>query len=281
MVKIYNSRFTQFFQHLLIFALNWTGDLEITCLRNFYQLANLWALLERSKFPSALHPFICKVKSLYKHKPFVPKPSDPTRIVALNKHLCTSLIIRMKNLFPIPNVSWISLDKRDNLKPEDVGKYACVNLRVTELSHLVIGNHIVFSTIKKNKNNSVVALKSNTRVADGIIEHIFQHRWVTPNQRFHTDTWFAIKPLALVPSFDHSHTLAQLENYAIGLKLWRIPESRLLAKSIVFHSSEILAHCAWMRYDAMKINRKIDYETYAVVCLDRWIIRKSWKIHII
>ncbi|KNZ58247.1 hypothetical protein VP01_1969g1 [Puccinia sorghi] len=159
------------------------------------------------------------------------------------------LNIRMNNLFPIPNVSWISLDKGDNLKPEDVDKYACVNLRITELSHLVIGNHIVFSTIKKNKNNSV---------------------------RFHTDTWFAIKPLALVPSFDHSHPLAQLENYAIGLKLQRIPESRLLAKSIVFHSSEILAHCAWMRYDAIKINRKIDYETYAVRRFPPWFSTMVW-----
>ncbi|POV98278.1 hypothetical protein PSTT_14526 [Puccinia striiformis] len=42
---------------------NRIGQLEITCTKNFYVIANLRALLESPSFPPALHPFIQQLKS--------------------------------------------------------------------------------------------------------------------------------------------------------------------------------------------------------------------------
>ncbi|KNZ50501.1 hypothetical protein VP01_4389g1 [Puccinia sorghi] len=118
-------------------------------------------------------------------------------------------------MFPLPDVRWIATGKYDKLKPDNVGKYACLNSRITDLPHLVIGDHVVFST-----STSSIILE------------------LPPNKATHTDTWIS------------RESIGQLENNIV-------------------HPSEVLAHCAWMRYGPGQISKEIDYETFALVCLDR------------
>ncbi|KAI7945992.1 hypothetical protein MJO29_012380 [Puccinia striiformis f. sp. tritici] len=262
-------KMTHFRQNMLIPASHWAGDLEITCLSNFYWLANLRALLDSPTFPEELEPLIRQVKSLHNPIPFVAKTSNLKQVKVLDKYLFASLIIKINELFPLPDRKWIAADKWDKLKSKEVDQFAVVNSRITEISNVSIdGTDVMFSTFEKNANNSIIVLKPTVRAANyGIIKHIFKHSRIAPDKTSHTDTWFAIKPLVPVPNSDHPQPFEQLEIYEVGLRLRRLEFTG--QKYIIVHSNEILAHCAWMKYGAMQINQSMDYETFALVSLDR------------
>ncbi|POW02242.1 hypothetical protein PSHT_12220 [Puccinia striiformis] len=261
-------KMTHFRQNMLIPASHWAGDLEITCLSNFYWLANLRALLDSPTFPEELEPLIRQVKSLHNPIPFVAKTSNLKQVKVLDKYLFASLIIKINELFPLPDRKWIAADKWDKLKSKEVDQFAVVNSRITEISNVSIdGTDVMFSTFEKNANNSIIVLKPTVRAANyGIIKHIFKHSRIAPDKTSHTDTWFAIKPLVPVPNSDHPQPFEQLEIYEVGLRLRRLEFTG--QKYIIVHSNEILAHCAWMKYGAMQINQSMDYETFALVSLD-------------
>ncbi|POV98306.1 hypothetical protein PSHT_14103 [Puccinia striiformis] len=244
---------------------NHLGELEITCLINFYRLANLRTLLDNPALPSSLEPCIRQIKSLYDP---IPSNVEASRkpVTSLNEVLFQSLILRINELFPLPHITWTSSDKWDRIKSDQIHKFASLNSRITEVSQVVIGEHIVFSTFKKNENNSIIALKPNVLAPYGIIEKIFKHRRVTPDKLSYTDTWLSIQPLPPVLSAgDHSQPFLQLQNYNIGLTLRRITKS----DNFIIHLNEILAHCAWKKYDAGEITEAMNYDTIALVCLDR------------
>ncbi|POW21863.1 hypothetical protein PSHT_01968 [Puccinia striiformis] len=239
-------------------------QLEITCTKNFYVIANLRALLESPSFPPALHPFIQQLKSLY-----IPIP--PTRktcskpLTSLDSSLFQNLIDRINVLFPLSaNVSWLSSDRWQKLNQKDRLKFALVNSKVNQLENLTF-DEVVFSTEESNKNNCVVSLKPNTLATHGIIHGIFKHSRVTPNKVHLTDTWLIIKPLSPVSS-TIDQPFAQLGSYNIGLSLRKIEKN---TTKCILHIDEVLAHCAWIKYKSGELTHKIDYNCMALVCLDR------------
>ncbi|POV94806.1 hypothetical protein PSTT_16647 [Puccinia striiformis] len=190
-------------------------------------------------FPEELEPLIRQVKSLHNPIPFVAKTSNLKQVKVLDKYLFASLIIKINELFPLPDRKWIAADKWDKLKSKEVDQFAVVNSRITEISNVSIdGTDVMFSTFEKNANNSIIVLKPTVRAANyGIIKHIFKHSRIAPDKTSHTDTWFAIKPLVPVPNSDHPQPFEQLEIYEVGLRLRRLEFTG--QKYIIVHSNEI------------------------------------------
>ncbi|PLW33130.1 hypothetical protein PCASD_17572 [Puccinia coronata f. sp. avenae] len=248
-----------------------SGQMEITCMSNFYRIGNLRALLDSPNFPPALAPFIRQVKSLYDPIPFAPQTVTKNRI-NLDKHLFDALTARINELFPLVNQTWVASDKWDKMKSRTAMKFTPLTSHILKIPNCVI-DKIVFSSVKTNENNSVVALKPNTHgVNFGIIQLIFQHSRVSPDKSTSTDTWLSITPLIPAPSSVGQH-YTQLESYPLGLKLRKIDKSR----SHIIHSTEILAHCAWTKYQSQDLSAKnvqrlpeqTDDEYVVLVSLDR------------
>ncbi|PLW34522.1 hypothetical protein PCANC_19240 [Puccinia coronata f. sp. avenae] len=253
---------------------NILGQMEITCLTNFYRIGNIRALLDNPNFPATVTPFIREVKSLYNPIPSTHHTQTKNRM-NLDDHLFKGLIARMNEMFPLVNRTWISSDKWDRIKSRNSNKFAPLNSRVLKIPNLV-NDKIVFSSVATSQNNCVVALKPNTHGLNfGIIELIFQHSRIDSlDKEASTDTWLSIKPLIPAP-LSVGRLYRQLEKYdQLGVTLRKIDKS---STSSIIHSTEILSHCAWTRYKPKSLaekntnqsTRKTDEEYIALVCLDR------------
>ncbi|PLW31340.1 hypothetical protein PCANC_19621 [Puccinia coronata f. sp. avenae] len=216
------------------------GQIEITCLTNFYRIGNIRALLDNPKFPEAVTPFIREVKSLYNPIPFAPH-TQTKNLLNLDDRLFKGLIGWINELFPLVDQTWISSDKWDGIRSRNPNMFAPLSSRVLKIPNLV-NDGIVFSSVKTSENNCVVALKPNANgINFGIINLIFQHSRITPTKEALKDTWLSIKPLIPAPS-SVGKLYRQLEKYK--------PKS----------SAE---------KNANQSTRKADEEYIALVCLDR------------
>jgi hypothetical protein len=126
--------------------------------------------------------------------------------------------------------------------------------------------------VETNENNCVVALKTNQKAKYGIIEKIFKHSQVSPQNSISSNTWLVVRPLLPVPAGEEILKGLVGADYKTGLSLRRIDQSNCPA---VFHVDEILAHCAWMEYkvdDLTAAGAKVtdlSQHYVAVVCLER------------
>ncbi|PLW07024.1 hypothetical protein PCASD_23641 [Puccinia coronata f. sp. avenae] len=158
------------------------GQIEITYLTNFYRIANLRALLDSSNFPPALAPFIRQLRSLYDPIPSIPETITKNRM-SLDKRLFEILIARINELFPLVDQKWLASDKWDKIKSRDTNKFTPVTSQVLKLPNYV-RDQIVFSTVKTNENNCIIAMNPNDYgIKFGIIELIFQHTRISPDKK--------------------------------------------------------------------------------------------------
>ncbi|KNZ53889.1 hypothetical protein VP01_310g12 [Puccinia sorghi] len=99
-------------------------------------------------------------------------------------------------------------------------------------------------------------LTTNSRVEYSSICNLLQGFYDKPRE-----TWFAIKPLS--PLAATYNSFSHLDN-TFDVSLQTLDDSPIY----LFHSDELFAHCAWMKY-SRELNSKIATETFALVCLDR------------
>lgn len=243
---------------------NRLGEMEITFLRKFCQAGNLRALLERPDLPSSLDPFIRQLRAYYDPQPFEPSFNNHRVENSLDENLYMGLINKINEKFSIQGRTWIASSEYSKKQPCDRLHYAPVTSRTAFFKNHSIGD-VVYSTTAENEHNSVLALKENLRTSYGRIEYIFQHVRSLPSGERFTDIFFAIKLLLPTPP-GAGNPFEQLDKYEMQVFLCMcLPEERL----VVFHESEIISHCAWIKLGPQEASEKIDFDTIAIVLLDR------------
>ncbi|KAI7941584.1 hypothetical protein MJO29_013658 [Puccinia striiformis f. sp. tritici] len=239
---------------------NRIGQLEITYLTNFGRVSNLKALLQSGNFPPSLEPFIRQIRALYEPIPFIRQAQVQTCQTPLENEWFLHLVTRLNELFPVEDHKWAASDDWHRSKSQNT--LAPVNSRVRVVSNFKKGEEI-YTSMKTNKNNCVVALKPDAKLKYGMIDRIFLHSRTPPGLPLQTDTWLALKPLHPVPATNNP--FAQLDKYAFDVTLRTLQDDPIY----IVHSDELLAHCAWLKYRPRELHPKITSETYALVCLNR------------
>ncbi|KAI7963798.1 hypothetical protein MJO29_004225 [Puccinia striiformis f. sp. tritici] len=125
---------------------------------------------------------------------------------------------------------------------------------------------VIYSVHDVNQNNSIVALKPGLQAAYGQLLKIFQNSRCLPDSKIETDVFCLIKSLMLVaPGHTHPHSqLSDKYDMRVSLCMSKTEETPIL-----FHESEILCHCAWIRYSPGELTDQINIKTIALVSLDR------------
>ncbi|KAI9606114.1 hypothetical protein H4Q26_004488 [Puccinia striiformis f. sp. tritici PST-130] len=161
------------------------GQLEITHLTNFGGLSNLRALLQSGDFHPSLKPPIRHIRAL------------------------------LNELFPGENFKWAPSDEWHLSKSPNI--LATVNSRIRIVANFQKGQEI-FSSMKTNKNNCIVALKPEARLKYGMIKQVFLHSRTPPGLPPQTNTRLALELLNPAPTTKNPFT--QLDN---ALHLAKIP----------------------------------------------------------
>ncbi|POW15298.1 hypothetical protein PSTT_02168, partial [Puccinia striiformis] len=202
----------------------WGGQLEITHLTNFGGLSNLRALLQSGDFHPSLKPPIRHIRAL------------------------------LNELFPGENFKWAPSDEWHLSKSPNI--LATVNSRIRIVANFQKGQEI-FSSMKTNKNNCIVALKPEARLKYGMIKQVFLHSRTPPGLPPQTNTRLALELLNPAPTTKNPFT--QLDN------------SRTLQEHPMYivYADNVLAHCTWLKYRPHELHSNIVSETYAVVCLNQ------------
>ncbi|KAI9618536.1 hypothetical protein H4Q26_012357 [Puccinia striiformis f. sp. tritici PST-130] len=229
-------------------------QLEITYLTNFGRVSNLKALLQSGNFPPSLEPFIRQIRALYEPIPFIRQAQVQTCQTPLENEWFLHLVTRLNELFPVEDHKWAASDDWHRSKSQNT--LAPVNSRVRVVSNFKKGEEI-YTSMKTNKNNCVVALKPDAKLKYGMIDRIFLHSRTPPGLPLQTDTWLALKPLHPVPATNNP--FAQLDKYAFDVTLRTLQDDPIY----IVHSDELLAHCAWLKYRPRELHPKITSETYA------------------
>ncbi|KAI7934600.1 hypothetical protein MJO28_016917 [Puccinia striiformis f. sp. tritici] len=232
-----------------------SSQLEITYLTNFGRVSNLKALLQSGNFPPSLEPSIRKIRALYEPIPFVRQAQVQTCQTPLENDWFLHLVTRLNELFPIENHKWAASDDWHRSKSQN--ELAPVNSCVWVVSNFKKGEEI-YTSMKTNKNNCVVALKPDAKLKYRMIDRIFLHSRTPPGLLLQTNTWLALKPLHPVPATNNP--FAQLDKYAFDVTLRTLQDDPIY----IVHSDELLAHCAWLKYRPRELHPKITSETYAL-----------------
>ncbi|WAQ89641.1 hypothetical protein PtA15_11A331 [Puccinia triticina] len=117
---------------------------------------------------------ISQLRTLYDPIPFIPKNKSSHRRQLLASELFQQLVRRLNDLFPLADREWLPSDQWQKQRPSDSHKFAPINSWV-ELFPSVNREDITFSNLKTNKNNSVIALKPNSKAKYAVIRQIFKH----------------------------------------------------------------------------------------------------------
>ena len=238
-----------------------SGELEITYQKNFGRIGNLRSLLESQNFPPSLDPIIRQIRAMYDPIPFVSKTQQHNPKTPLEADFFRQLVDQLNNRFPLPNKKWIASDSWSKLRPSVSKNFVPVNAKVEQLKDFKVDD-VVFSTFKANNKNSAIALKPNAPVKYGFIQSVFRHTRSAPGL-YLTNTWLVVQPLVPVSSVNNPFN--QLTNYPINVALRQLKDD----EKYVIPVDDILAHCAWLTYKPRTISDTIDFETVAVVCIDR------------
>ncbi|KAA1073203.1 hypothetical protein PGT21_050095 [Puccinia graminis f. sp. tritici] len=242
---------------------NQLGQMEITYQKTFGRISNLRSMLESGSFPPSLDPVIRQIKALYDPIPAVPRTrlNEPTR--PLSEKLFKQLIIRLNERFPLATHKWLESDKWVALSSAESPNFAPVNSRAEHVKNIHVDD-VIFSTISSNESNCAIALKPHSPLKYGLIHSIFKHTRRAPGLlNSITDTWVVVHPLVPIPTVNDPYK--GFDKYHMTVALRRI--NNLVDYIIPF--SDILAHCAWLRYPAGTVHQTINYETIALVCIDR------------
>ncbi|KAA1126574.1 hypothetical protein PGTUg99_028445 [Puccinia graminis f. sp. tritici] len=239
---------------------NRIGQLEITYLTNFARIANLRAMLASNNFPASFQPYVDHIRALYDPIPFVPQTVTNQRESSLEVDTFHQLLERLNQIAPLGDAKWVASHKwAKSSSSTDVP----VSSRVQAYSSLRRGD-VVYSNMKTNKSNCVVKLKPNSPAMYGMIKTIFTHLRTPPGLQPVPDTWLAVHPLIPVPS--NTDPFAQLKKYdSLGVALRRVEYSQ----EHIVHLDDIVAQCAWMTYKPGELGPGMEFETTAIVSLDR------------
>ncbi|WAR56382.1 hypothetical protein PtB15_7B230 [Puccinia triticina] len=231
--------------------------MEITFLKKFCEVGNLKALLDIEQLPPSMQPFIQQLKSYYDPIPFTPVTNHRRYDDSLDDQLYHNLIHKINDKFPLYGNVWITSTDYSAKEVTDRSNYTPVTSRANFLKHHSIRSE-VYSTFHVSQNNSIVRLKDLSK-ATCRIDSIFRHARIGPDDEIYKDVFFAIKPLKAVPPIT-SNPFRQLADYEMQVSLQMFhPETH----AMVIHESEILSHCAWIKFKPGEISHDISFETIA------------------
>ncbi|POV95567.1 hypothetical protein PSHT_15608 [Puccinia striiformis] len=244
---------------------NQISQMEITFMEKFCQMGNLRALLDTPGLPASIQPHISQLKSLFEPIPFKPEIDTRNHPEYLDSHIFNELIEKLNDQFSLPGKEWVSSTEFCQKDLEDRLIFSPTSSQV-----ILLKNHPIldvnYSTHIVNKNNSVVALKPGLKAAYGQIESIFKHSRGISSGSIQSDVFFLLKPLMPVPMGKGNPYSHLSQNYEMRLSL-RIADTE--EPCILFHENEILCHCAWIKYNPGELSTEINFETLALVVLDR------------
>jgi hypothetical protein len=219
-------------------------------------------VLGSNSFPESFKPYVKEIRALYNPIPFVAQTATNQRQKSLEVDMFKQLIGRLNQIFPLENGrQWVASSEW-SLSASSANK-APVNSRIQIFPNLKQGD-VVYSNRKTNENNCVVQLKPDSQTKYGMINRIFTHSRAAPGCPVVSDTWLAVHPLIPVPR--NTDPFAQLEQYdSIGVTLRRVE----YCQEYIVLLADVLAQCAWIKYKPSEVVPGIDFETIAVVSLDR------------
>ncbi|WAQ81340.1 hypothetical protein PtA15_1A680 [Puccinia triticina] len=263
----------------LILPVHWASGGPAACslFRNFAHLVSMVILaLKRSmtservllstpeKFPEQLKPFLPQLQAIRDPITVEAETIPKYRQAFLDSTTLEALIRRLNKLFPCSTgAPWIPSDKWAEKRKAKSSKFLLVTPRIEKLSSCSI-NNVSFSTLRKNPNNCVIALKAGCAPHYGIIEDIFQHWRTMGNGTSRSDTWLVIQPL-MPCNFSNPFAGIPKSKFELQLELRMLRTETLYVK----HTQEVLAHCAWIKYKAGEILPSIKQDCIALVTLDR------------
>ncbi|POV96928.1 hypothetical protein PSHT_14867, partial [Puccinia striiformis] len=181
----------------------WGGQLKITYLANFG--------LQSGDFHPSLEPSIQHICALYHPIPFIRKSQVQHCQTPLEQDWFSHLLARLNELFPGQIFKWASSDEWHLSKLPNT--LAPVNSHKGEE---------IFSSMKTNKNNCIIALKPEAKLKYGVIEQVFLHSRTPPGLPPQTNAWLALKPLNPAPTTNNPFT--QLDKYVFDVSLQTLQE---------------------------------------------------------
>ncbi|KAI7945912.1 hypothetical protein MJO29_012300 [Puccinia striiformis f. sp. tritici] len=117
--------------------------------------------------------------------------------------LVSRLLARLNELFPGENFKWAPSDEWHLSKSPNI--LATVNSRIRIVANFQKGQEI-FSSMKTNKNNCIVALKPEARLKYGMIKQVFLHSRTPPGLPPQTNTRLALELLNPAPTTKNPFT---------------------------------------------------------------------------
>ncbi|KAH9449327.1 hypothetical protein Pst134EB_020152 [Puccinia striiformis f. sp. tritici] len=87
---------------------NGIGQLEVTYLTNFAQIANLRAILGSNSFPPSFQPYVNHIRSLYHPITFASQTVSNHRQTSLEVSNFHQLIERLNQIAPLKGANWIA-----------------------------------------------------------------------------------------------------------------------------------------------------------------------------
>lgn len=245
---------------------NHIGQLEITFTRSFGRLGNLSALLKDKRVPNLLQPYLSRVLSIIEPIPFVAKTvSSSQSDQALDSKIYKQLI-KYLNAQCLDDCAWISATDWTFLSSTDKKVCAPVRASARFLSYVTY-KEVNFSTFSRNKNDSVVQVKSNIggNFSFGRILSIFVHRRLPVGQKIPIDdTWVILQHFLPVPPSKPNCFLALGEpDLQAHLRL------NMLGEPCIIHLNQIVSHCAWIEYQSCEITHQLDMPTVGLISVDR------------
>jgi hypothetical protein len=174
------------------------------------------------------------------------------------------LIYKINQKFSNGVKTWIASNKYSEKEASVCSNCIPTTSWVTYLKNHSIGGEI-YSTYCVNEHNCTVSLKDNSKASYGRIESIFEHSRTGMNDEVSQDVFFIIKPLMAIPPIA-SNPFRQLSDYEMQVSLRMLVSE---TSDMIVHESEIHSHCSWIKFKPGEICDQIDFETIAVVLIDR------------
>ncbi|CAH7676379.1 hypothetical protein PPACK8108_LOCUS11497 [Phakopsora pachyrhizi] len=215
------------------------------------------------KFPTQIRPFLSQMQSINAENQTSAQSIHKGQQEFVDEETLKLLIDKINTLFPAPNsLTWISASEWCKKSTKNAKNFLSVNSVAENLSTYSIEN-INYTTYKKNPSNSVIKLKPSCTVNYGIIRKIFLHQRSSGTSARYNDTWILIQPL-LPANFSDQNPFSKLGKYELQVDL-RIPHDSMH----LIHTTEVYAHCAWIKFQPFEISKKINMQCIALVSLER------------
>lgn len=232
----------------------------------FCRMANLAALLkDESKIPTCLHPYLRELRSLFEPIPFESKAETVYTSQPLGDDIVGKLVWRL-NDFKADGCLWKASDEWSQLSEDDKRDYSPV-VSQGKFCTGILHDGVLFTTHERSADNSVIhaVSRSNGAVMFGQITSIFTHQRIPiRDQPPVIDTWLLVQYYARVPS-SKPDPFIRLDMPEVQAHL----RLDVLSTPVLTHISEIVAHCAWIRFEKGEIHELLDRKSIALLSLSR------------